>query len=112
VASARATVVDAAGEEIGHVDFRRDGRVLEVRWVEIGPERRRWGLGMDAVRVLEAEAVERWDVREVRAQVPVGIGLALYFWLRLGYRPLAVEAVDGPRAGNMVMVRKLEEKVA
>jgi hypothetical protein len=61
--------------------------------------------------LLEAEAVERWGVRGVRANVPRDVGLALYFWLRLGYRPEGIsdrESGSG-RRDTMGMVRELDE---
>jgi hypothetical protein len=98
--------MDADGVEIGHIDTALEDGWLEVRWIELEAGRRRWGLGMDAVRALEVEAAERWGVREVRAHVPMGVGLALYFWLRLGYRPEDPVRTDGDA---FVMVRGLAE---
>ena len=102
----RAAITDIAGEEIGFVGFAIDGEWLEVGWIEVKEDRRRWGLGMDAVRLLEDEAARRWGVHEARAEVPVGVGLALYFWLRLGYRPAEPVRED---ADTMSMVRELKE---
>ena len=103
----RAAIRDLAGEEIGFIDFARDREQLAVRWIELDEGRRRWGLGMDAVRLMEAEASRRWGVREARAEVPISVGLALYFWLRLGYRP--AEPVRD-ELDTMSMVRDLKEQ--
>jgi len=47
------------------------------------------------------EAALRLGVEHVRVAVPADVGLALYFWLRLGYRPIA--------AGDRLwMIRELE----
>ena len=72
-----------------------------VKWVALVDGERRWGLGQDAVRLFEEEA-RRCGVRAFRTRVPASLGLALYFWLRLGYRPLDVR-------GNAVleMVREV-----
>jgi GNAT superfamily N-acetyltransferase len=112
VVGSQAEITDRAGQGVGHVRYSVNHRVLQVEWIEVNAEHRRWGLGMDAVRLLEAQAVERWGVREARARVPVGAGLALYFWLRLGYRPAGVEAGDVPDNDAMVMVRELKERAA
>ena len=77
-----------AGEETGVVRYTvRDAEVI-IEWIELAPERRGWGHGSEAVRLLE-EQLGREGAKRVRARVPVANGLALYFWLRLGYRPEA-----------------------
>ena len=83
----RRAIMDEVGKEIGYVEFALGDGWLDVWWVELAVEHRRRGLGVDAVRLLEVEARRRWGVRGIRAEVPVENGLALYFWLRLGYRP-------------------------
>jgi len=64
----------------------------------VAPERRGFGLGSEAVRALE-ERLTAAGVRCFRALVPESLGLAFYFWLRLGYKP------DDCRDGQMVMTR-------
>lgn len=54
----------------------------------IDPAERFRGLGGEAVLALERRIEERWGTRRFLAPVPEGRGLAVYFWLRLGYRPL------------------------
>jgi len=76
-----------------------------ITWVALAEGERRWGLGQDAVRLFE-EVAGRHGVRAFRAQVPVSLGLALYFWLRLGYRPLDVER-ETKRSGTLAMVREV-----
>jgi GNAT superfamily N-acetyltransferase len=90
---------------IGEVKCRTDdsaGGWLTVGWIEVGEGWRGWGYGSEAVRLLEAEA----EAARFRADVDAGNGLALYFWLRLGYRPASVGEVPGktPR-GIITMVR-------
>jgi hypothetical protein len=111
----RRAITDAGGEEIGWIEAAvRDGW-SEVRWIELEAGRRGWGHGSEAVRSLEAEVAQR-GVRGVRAEVPTGNGLALYFWLRLGYRP-EVPGGGKPGIGNrpvaeedaMVMARELSQ---
>ena len=108
----RVAIADPGGGEIGFAECKVTDRRLEVQWIELAVEHRRWGLGAEAVRLLEAEAAQRWDVKEVRAHVPREVGLALYFWLRLGYRPAGVEGGGEGDNSVMVLVRELEEMAA
>jgi hypothetical protein len=41
-----------------------------------------------ALGVALLEAHLQGEARHIRAAVPAEVGLALYFWLRLGYRPV------------------------
>lgn len=104
-------VITRAGEDrpIGLLDYRIG--TPEQGWAMVGcltlaAGARRWGLGIDALRLFEEEAVRRWNLRGFRANVDVRHGLALYFWLRLGYRPLGV-AVDSQGNKVMQMVREI-----
>jgi hypothetical protein len=101
----RAVITDGYGDEIGFIDCSPSDGWLEVEWVELGMEWRRHGLAAEAMRLLEDEAARRWGAQGVRAEVPLGIGLALYFWLRLGYRPEAPVRTD---RDTMAMVRELQ----
>lgn len=61
-------------------------KAATVRLIAVPPEARRLGTGG---RV--ALALEEWlgrSVERIYAIVPARLGLALYFWLRHGYRPL------------------------
>lgn len=87
-----ALVITRAGEDspIGLLQFRTD--MPSEGWVTIEDvalteEVRRWGLGQEAVRVFEQDAVDR-GLRHFATSIDPGQGLGLYFWLRLGYRPL------------------------
>jgi ribosomal protein S18 acetylase RimI-like enzyme len=65
-----------------------------VPFIAIAPPERYRGLGGEAVLALERLVQARWQVERVLAPVPERRGLAVYFWLRLGYRPLQrVEAL-------------------
>jgi len=99
----RRAITDGSGEEIGFVEYGVSEGWLEVRWVELTVEHRRGGLGVEAVRLLEVDAERRWGVRGVRAKVPVENGLALYFWLRLGYRPCDAGA---ERGGEVLVIER------
>jgi ribosomal protein S18 acetylase RimI-like enzyme len=87
---------------IGVLTYLLDGRrhTATISWVALAPGARRLGLGQDAVRLFE-EAATRRGVRTFRATVDSSNGLALYFWLRLGYRPLDI------RDWGMAMIREI-----
>ena len=57
-----------------------------IRLLAVEPQRRRLGAGTRAVLALERRL--RREVRRIYVAVPATTGLAFYFWLRLGYRPL------------------------
>ncbi len=57
-----------------------------VDFLAVSPERRRLGIGGRAALALERRL--RGKATCVYTMVPAPIGLALYFWLRLGYQPL------------------------
>jgi hypothetical protein len=65
----------------------------------IDPSRRFRGLGGEAAIALERYLRSRHGVDRVCAPVPDGRGLAVYFWLRQGYRPLTVAGGPGPLIG-------------
>jgi GNAT superfamily N-acetyltransferase len=67
--------------------------------VAVAPQRRFSGLGGEAVLAVEREVRSRWGVQRCYAPVPDGRGLAVYFWLRLGYRPLTHAQAPWPLAG-------------
>jgi ribosomal protein S18 acetylase RimI-like enzyme len=52
----------------------------------VAPGRRRLGSGSRAALALERRLAR--SIERVYVLVPSRLGLALYFWLRLGYRPL------------------------
>lgn len=58
-----------------------------VDFLAVSPERRRLGIGGRTALALERRL--RGKATSVYTLVPASIGLALYFWLRLGYQPLA-----------------------
>jgi GNAT superfamily N-acetyltransferase len=62
-------------------------RWLSVEAVAVEPGLSGQGYDMEAVRLLEAEALERGLASRFCAPVRHDNGLGLYFWLRLGYRP-------------------------
>lgn len=68
-----------------------------LSFLAVQPERRYRGLGGEAGLAVERYVRANHGVKRVFAGVPEGRGLAVYFWLRLGYRPLSIaEAPDVP----------------
>jgi RimJ/RimL family protein N-acetyltransferase len=83
-----AVTVPGAAQPAGLLEVAEGGAgELEFRFLGLEPERRGWGHGSEAARLLEEEASRRLGVSRFRAPVDGRFGLSLYFWLRLGYRP-------------------------
>jgi GNAT superfamily N-acetyltransferase len=92
---------DADGEPIGLAIVLKDLPLpgcAGLPFLTVAPERRFRGLGGETglalVSHLKAQGVEN-----VYAPVPDGRGLAVYFWLRLGFRPLLQAESPGPVVG-------------
>lgn len=83
---------------------RAEARILLLA---VDPERRRLGFGGRAALALERRL--RPSADQVCALVPARLGLALYFWLRLGYRPLTHAERPPPAQArpSLWMVRSL-----
>ncbi|MEX2080133.1 MAG: hypothetical protein WEC33_00830 [Dehalococcoidia bacterium] len=96
LAPARSGLTILVGSErVGEVSLEQEGGVLVVRQLRIEDRRRGRGLGSDAGRALLRAAADagRWSA--VRAAVPADRGLGVYFWSRMGLRPLHGEGPDG-----------------
>jgi hypothetical protein len=65
----------------------------------IDPARRFRGLGGEAAIAIERYLRAKHRVETVFAPIPDGRGLAVYFWLRQGYRPLTEAESPGPLTG-------------
>jgi RimJ/RimL family protein N-acetyltransferase len=96
-------------EPIGIVEYETTEGWLTVAFIALAKAYRGWGYGSEAVRLLEAWALRERLAGWFWAEVAVGNGLALYFWLRLGYRPEGPEDAGGWRGererDRMRMVR-------
>ena len=98
-ASEAVLVSDAEGVPIGVALVRPETPApgdATISFLAVQPERRYRGLGGETGLALERLVRERLGARRVYAGVPEGRGLAVYFWLRLGYRPLGI--VEAPSA--------------
>ena len=67
-------------------------------FLAIDPVRRFRGLGGEAGLALDAK-LRGEGMAKVYAPVPDGRGLAVYFWLRLGFRPLTTPESPGSLVG-------------
>jgi GNAT superfamily N-acetyltransferase len=92
---------DVEGVAIGVAVLLRDVPAAgdaTLPFIAVDPERRFRGLGGEAGLALAAH-LRNHGVSRVYAPVPDGRGLALYFWLRLGFRPLLQGESPGMLAG-------------
>ena len=93
------SISDAEASSIGIAVVMLTGRTATVPFLAIEPARRFRGLGGEAVLALERHLRARMRVETVYAPVPEARGLAVYFWLRLGYRPLLQAEEPDQRPG-------------
>jgi len=92
-------ISDLEGDAMGLALVRLGGTSdssATIVFLAMQPERRYRGLGGEAGLAVERLVRERTGARRVYAAVPEGRGLAVYFWLRLGFRPLSI--VDAPKS--------------
>lgn len=109
-AAGRETVLAIVGDgPIGLLEYEAaspEPDAAFVRLLLIEPERRRVGTGSRAALALERRLSR--SARRLYVAVPAHMGLALYFWLRLGYRPLVQsEWPATPATPSAWMVREL-----
>ncbi len=78
---------DAASALIAFQTAAPERDAAQVDFLAVAPGRRRLGIGGSVALGVERRLKSK--ARRLYALVPASIGLALYFWLRLGYRPLA-----------------------
>jgi ribosomal protein S18 acetylase RimI-like enzyme len=111
----RFAILPAAGtdEPIGVItcddDAPTDGW-RTVRDIALAPGHRGWGYGSEAVRLFEASGRKN-RAEWLLAEIDPNIGLALFFWLRLGFRPARAREVfwrkDKPGA-TIAMNKRLD----
>jgi len=92
-------ISDSDGTAIGMAVVFCDSpapRDATIAFLAVDPARRFRGLGGEAGIELERHLRGRWGFERVYAPVPEGRGLAVYFWLRLGFRPLS--SAESPKA--------------
>jgi RimJ/RimL family protein N-acetyltransferase len=104
----RAIVIGMHEDPIGVVEHQHKGDWLDITFIALAKPYRGWGYGSEAVRVVEEWALREGTAERFRAEVDVRNGLALYFWLRLGYRPAVAAELDwqpDDQRDKMPMVR-------
>jgi hypothetical protein len=93
-------IADVESRPIGiAVVFRGmpDSRSATIPFLAMDPGRRFRGLGGEAGIALDLQLRKGAGFDRVYAPVPEGRGLAVYFWLRLGFRPLSfAESPNAP----------------
>ncbi len=84
-----------------------DVHAARVDFLAVRPNQRRLGIGGRTALALERRLHK--STQRLCTLVPSPIGLALYFWLRLGYRPLTKETSPEPTGSlpAVWMVREL-----
>jgi len=102
------TVVRLAdGRPVGRIDLESAADGLFVKALCIDEEHRSYGAGSEAA-VLLNRACDAARAPVVRAWAPPDRGLAVYFWIRMGFRPLHGEGPDG----GIWFERRLDEQTA
>jgi hypothetical protein len=83
-------IIERDGVPAGIVIWRRRTRPRNAAIIELiatPPEQARCGSGMQAAALLEAQ-LRADGTRTLFAPASAVHGIAMYFWIRLGYRPL------------------------
>ncbi len=97
---------------VGALNARLTQGDLVWGWLAVAPAWRARGLAAAAAALVERAAVRAGAAR-ARVRVSATNGVALYFWLRLGYRPLPPSLAgvalsrDGDERGGTWMLREL-----
>jgi hypothetical protein len=105
---AQARIISRNGERAGLVVYRmRPGDAAAmIELVAVPPQAARQGSGMSAAAAVEAELCASGTHR-IYAPAPEVHGIATYFWIRLGYRPLPRAAWPCERAGVAWLLREI-----
>ena len=111
-ALATTRIIERDGERVGVLIYRlhtpkRGGGIIEL--IATPPEHARRGSGMKAAALVEDE-LHAQGVREIYAPAPAAHGIAMYFWIRLGYRPLERAAWPCAREGVVWLSLRLDER--
>jgi hypothetical protein len=109
VASERAQIIVVDGTDAGVVGYRlhapaADAAMLTL--VAMPRERARRGAGMAASALIEPMLRDA-GVRVVYAPATAAHGISMYFWIRLGYRPLPRAEWPCLRAGIAWLSREI-----
>ena len=108
-ATVRARIIGRDGLPVGVVVCRVDAPVAGAAIIELiatPPSEARSGAGMKAAALVESEMLAA-GVRRIYAPAPEIHGIAMYFWVRLGYHPLLRPAWPCERDGVAWLVREV-----
>lgn len=83
------------GLEVGSLELEERGGRVFVQSLCIEREHRGFGAGSGAAALLREAVADAGKWRALQAWAPPDAGLAVYFWLRMGLRPLAGEGPGG-----------------
>lgn len=86
--------------QAGSCRMRREADTLFIDSLVVEPGLRGYGLGSEAATLLRG-AVEASDATLLRATAPPDLGLAVYFWSRMGFHPL-----HGPGPGGGIWMER------
>ena len=78
---------------IGEVALDLSGETPVIERLRVDEGARGYGAGSGAASALLRALARRWPL--VRAWAPPDRGLAVYFWVRMGFRPVAGEGPNG-----------------
>lgn len=86
----------SVGAVVGEVELRADGPGdgVVIWRLCIDPPHRSYGCGSEAA-VLLVQALRRAGYRRAWARAHPEFGLSVYFWVRMGFRPLHGEGPEG-----------------
>jgi hypothetical protein len=108
VRSSDRLIIERDAEPVGIVIWRtcpRDAAIIEL--IATPTVHARHGCGMLAAALLE-ERLRTQGVRTIFAPASAVHGIAMYFWIRLGYRPLLRGDWPCARDGVAWLVRRLD----
>ncbi len=103
--SETALLIEVEAQPVGFIRFGFERGDCLLRELGVRPEQRNLGFGSEAVFAVEEQARRAGVVRTV-APVALANGLAIYFWLRIGYCPRYPGG--DPPAGFTLMARDLD----
>jgi hypothetical protein len=109
-AAARRSLIERDGEATGIAIYRERAPSRSsalIMLIATPVEMARRGAGMRAAVLLEDQFRAR-GMRTIYAPAPGSHGIAVYFWLRLGYRPLQRGDWPCAREGVVWLMRRLD----
>lgn len=107
----KVSIIARDGDDVGLIAWNVDGSTAAIRLVALEPSQARRGAGIQAAAIVE-RSLKRRGVRTVFAPATEHHGIAMYFWIRLGYRPLLRGEWPCEHPGVVWLRRDLVDHVA